>query len=259
MRHMPPVGQRDLDDLRGDPFLPPGTPLHDKPDPERQRALQDTMDRGIRAKQNAVLERFGPPPESLPAYLTWKEAVDHWQADAEQSARGKVIVGGLLNHQLVPDDATLEQMLHADNHLMPTSVQGAIDGVSGSDFELDDQRNALARETTTSLWDDYQISYGHDDPEGVARAAQAVVNELRERGVSDIEGYIKRNRAQFMEATNWWHRRVIDADARAYTDDGRTAGLSGYGNNTPGPSITPDTRPSTTEDILREMARARGW
>jgi hypothetical protein len=92
-RTMPPPGQRDFDDLRGDPFLPTGTPLHDKPDAARAQALQEAVERGIAAKQAAVNEAFGDPPDDLPAFLKWKEAVEHWRAAAEQDIRNKVVVG----------------------------------------------------------------------------------------------------------------------------------------------------------------------
>jgi hypothetical protein len=119
-------------------------------------------------------------------------------------------------------------MLVADGHPMPTTAQGYIDGLSASDFQADDERRAIAAETATSLWDDYQVSYGgHDDPEGVRRAVQAVVNELRERGVTDTDRYIARNRHQFLEAVNYWHQHHTYTNAYNIEDDGRTAGLSG--------------------------------
>jgi hypothetical protein len=239
MRTMPPVGQRDLDDLCGDPFLPAGTNLHDRPPRERHDALQSAMDWGIERQVQAVTERLGDE---------YPMAKENYRAATEQDIRNKVVVGGQ-----VIDGGSLEQMLTADGHHMPTTAQGYIDGLSNSDFQADDAKRALAADVTSGLWDDYQTHYGSDDPQGVAAAAQAGVNELRERGVSDIDRYIRRNRSTFLEAVNYWARNIT-----ATPDDGsgRTAGFeTGSGSYTPAPAQDD----ADTVDIIHEMQRQRGW
>jgi hypothetical protein len=255
MRTMPPVGQRDLGDLVGDPFLPAETPLHDRPDAARVQAVEDAVDQELEARIQAGLQTLGPPPDSLPAYLAWLRARDEWRATMTQDIYQKPLIGG----QVIPADADLSELYGEKGHglPMPTTVQGALDSVSGSDFEAADAQRALGAETAESLWDDMLIAYpdSRDDPAAVQRAAQEVVNELRSRGVADVDRYIRRNRGHFLEAVHYWSRNVTYSTSN---DDGRTAGLSGYGANSPGSYVAPEPE-AHTEDLIREMQRARGW
>jgi hypothetical protein len=256
MRTMPAPGARDFDDIgHGDPWaVPTGAPISDRPDPARKQALQDGLDHALEMRIQAGLARMGDPPDHPTAYRTWLQARDDYRASMEQDHRDAQVVAG----HLVPYGTDLSDMYDVHGHPMPTTRQGAIDALSASDFAADDAQRALGNDTASGLWEDMLIQYpdSRDDPQGVQRAAQMVVDTLRERGVADVDRYLRRNRSHFLEAVDWYRRNMTSGDDS--DSGGRTGGLSGYGNGTPGSYAPQDTQGDIVEDI-RSLQRQRGW
>jgi hypothetical protein len=222
----------DIGDLVGDPFMPEGTIVHDRPDLSAVNANLEQYDRWVDAQAAAA----GVLPGSE-AYETVTQAI-----------RAKDMIGG---------DVALMQ----HGHQMPMQRRDFLEHSGQTVRDVVGQQQNFA----DNLWNEYASIYGAEaaNDERLGPAVEYTMEHLQWQGENPAR-YAREHPRDFLRDVDL-ARQLGHRPSRSDThDSGRTSGIGGSGGYAPEPSTTDGTHPYDNPDSvgmvaeLRALQRTRG-